>query len=330
MITSSWDRSRRVTAVATVLTVLVLAAGVVLAAWSAGVPEAWWPHTGQAFTPDARRAGQDACAHIWGPAKACCKHGTTVSTTGDTGHHDVGGAVWRLVPVGRACRRSSCGAAAALPGRGADMLRTDGCAQLTRYGKKPLVRSLLRDLGTPRWPDQCAQRTSSPDHSDLRKRPLPFLQFSVENPAGQPAGATPPRIDAQRILRPPLSVHGTAHLGEDGVDLPHVSQDTGIEIPLLHQDISQAKGMVEVQGDLIGHHVVRSQPGDLRLGIGRQHGQRLDQQAPAERGIRTVHCMMVARVLLSKPTDGRPAEPLHPWSVGHVHEYAGTSGPGRC
>ncbi|MCX4564314.1 hypothetical protein OHA02_50375 [Streptomyces phaeochromogenes] len=98
MTSSSWDRSRRLTAAASVLTVIGLAIGVLVLAVGVGVPEAWWPHTGQAFANDARPAGQDPCDLIVGPAKAYCERGTT--TTASAEHPDVAGAAWRLVPAG--------------------------------------------------------------------------------------------------------------------------------------------------------------------------------------------------------------------------------------
>ncbi len=98
MTSSSWDRSRRLAAAASVLAVIALAIGVFVLAVGVGVPEAWWPHTGQAFAADARPADQDPCDLIVGPAKDYCEQGTT--TTASAEHPDVAGAAWRLVPAG--------------------------------------------------------------------------------------------------------------------------------------------------------------------------------------------------------------------------------------
>ncbi|GGJ56459.1 hypothetical protein [Streptomyces brasiliensis] len=97
MTTSSWDRSRRVAAAASVLTVIAVVAGAITLTLGVSLPEAWWPHTGQAFAADTRTAHHDPCATIAGPAKAYCGRGTT--TTG-AAQQDVAGAAWRLVPAG--------------------------------------------------------------------------------------------------------------------------------------------------------------------------------------------------------------------------------------
>ncbi|MEV5850405.1 hypothetical protein AB0M32_51485 [Streptomyces sp. NPDC051985] len=94
MTTSSWDRSRRFAA-ASVLTVITVVVAAVVLALGAGVPDAWWPHTGQAFAADA--AHQDSCALIAGPAKTSCERGATRSATGQ---QDAAGGAWRLLPAG--------------------------------------------------------------------------------------------------------------------------------------------------------------------------------------------------------------------------------------
>jgi hypothetical protein len=98
MISSAWDRSRRLAAAASVLTVIALALGVLVLAVGVGVPQSWWPHTGQAFAADARPADQDPCALIVGPAKDYCERGTT--TTASAEQPGIAGAAWRLVPAG--------------------------------------------------------------------------------------------------------------------------------------------------------------------------------------------------------------------------------------
>ncbi|WP_438306603.1 hypothetical protein ACSHXN_44030 (plasmid) [Streptomyces sp. HUAS TT11] len=94
MITSSWDRSRRVSAATCVLTVIAVVAATVVLVLGVGVPGAWWPHTGRAFAADARPAAGDPCGLIVGPAKAYCEGNTA------TGHHDVASAAWKLVSAG--------------------------------------------------------------------------------------------------------------------------------------------------------------------------------------------------------------------------------------
>ncbi|MFF7130489.1 hypothetical protein [Streptomyces sp. NPDC008240] len=96
MTASSWGHSRRVAAAASVLTAIAVA-GTVALALKAGVPKAWWPHTGQAFTAGTRTAHHDPCALIIGPAKAHCEHD---ATTTPTLRQDAAGAAWRLVPAG--------------------------------------------------------------------------------------------------------------------------------------------------------------------------------------------------------------------------------------
>ncbi|GAA3785685.1 hypothetical protein [Streptomyces chiangmaiensis] len=96
MTTSSWDRSRRVAAAASVLTVIAVVAAAVVLALGVGVPEAWWPHTGRAFAADT--AHRDPCALIVGPAKACCGRGAASSAS--DGPQDVAGGAWRLGTAG--------------------------------------------------------------------------------------------------------------------------------------------------------------------------------------------------------------------------------------
>ncbi|GGP80698.1 hypothetical protein [Streptomyces melanogenes] len=91
MTTSSWDYSRRVAA-ASVLTVIVVVVAAVVLALGAGVPDAWWPHTGWAFAADAAHP----CTQIVGPAKASCERGAASSASGQ---HDAAGGVWRLLPA---------------------------------------------------------------------------------------------------------------------------------------------------------------------------------------------------------------------------------------
>jgi hypothetical protein len=97
MTTSSWDRSRRVAAAASVLTVIAVVVAAVVLALGVGVPDAWWPHTGRAFAADTRPADDDPCGLIVGPAKAYCERGAATTASGQ---HDVAGGAWRLLPAG--------------------------------------------------------------------------------------------------------------------------------------------------------------------------------------------------------------------------------------
>lgn len=96
MTPSPWDRSRRVAAAASVLTVIAVVAAAVVLALGVGVPEAWWPQTVQAFAADA--AHRDPCALIVGPAKAYCERGAASSASG--GQQDVASGAWRLGTAG--------------------------------------------------------------------------------------------------------------------------------------------------------------------------------------------------------------------------------------
>ncbi|MFF1626960.1 hypothetical protein [Streptomyces sp. NPDC058272] len=95
MTTLSWERSRRVAAAVSVLTVIAVVVAAVVLALGVGVPQGWWPHTGQAFAADG--AHRNPCALIVGPAKAYCERGAAAHAS--AGHQDVAEA-WRLVPAG--------------------------------------------------------------------------------------------------------------------------------------------------------------------------------------------------------------------------------------
>ncbi|MCX4429363.1 hypothetical protein [Streptomyces mirabilis] len=98
MTTSSWNRSRRVTAAASILMVIAVAAGVLVLALGTNMPEPWWPHTGQAFATDAHSAHQNPCDRIVGPAKEYCERGTTNSAPAR--HHGAARGAWRLGTAG--------------------------------------------------------------------------------------------------------------------------------------------------------------------------------------------------------------------------------------
>ncbi|MFE9476681.1 hypothetical protein ACFYOR_37620 [Streptomyces griseofuscus] len=93
---SFWDRSRRIAAVSSALAVIIMVTGVLAVALSFGVPEAWWPHTGQAFAAQVQAGHLDRCAPIVGRAKAYCERGSAASALG----HRPSAAAWRLVSAG--------------------------------------------------------------------------------------------------------------------------------------------------------------------------------------------------------------------------------------
>ena len=100
MTSSSWDRSRHVTAATSILIVIAVAVGVLVLALGTSMPEPWWPHTGQAFATNAHSGHQDPCDRIVGPAKEYCERGTKNSVSASTGHRSAAGAAWRLVTAG--------------------------------------------------------------------------------------------------------------------------------------------------------------------------------------------------------------------------------------
>ncbi|MFD5633641.1 hypothetical protein ACFWJM_05785 [Streptomyces sp. NPDC127077] len=96
MITSSWDRSRCICAVASAITVTGVVVCAVILALGVSLPEAWWPRTGQALAAGTRGTHHDRCALIIGPAKAYCERGITRATDRPGG----AGAAWRLGSAG--------------------------------------------------------------------------------------------------------------------------------------------------------------------------------------------------------------------------------------
>ncbi|MGW1616390.1 hypothetical protein ACWCQZ_44480 [Streptomyces sp. NPDC002285] len=98
MTSSTRDRSRRLAAAASAFTLIAVVVGVLVLALRAGVPQTWWPHTGQAFAADARHADRDPCALIVGPAKEYCERDT--KTPASTEKPNGAGAAWRLLPAG--------------------------------------------------------------------------------------------------------------------------------------------------------------------------------------------------------------------------------------
>ncbi|MER5402230.1 hypothetical protein [Streptomyces sp. NPDC002599] len=98
MIMSFWDRSRRISAVAGVITVIGVVACAVILALGVSLPEVWWPHTGQAFAAGTRTVHHERCALIVGPAKVYCRRGVSRAADGPGGV----GAAWRLGSAGAA------------------------------------------------------------------------------------------------------------------------------------------------------------------------------------------------------------------------------------
>ncbi|MEY9988025.1 hypothetical protein ABIE67_000057 [Streptomyces sp. V4I8] len=106
MTTSSFSssRSRRIASVASTLLVIALPAVLPGLVVGAGVPESWWPRTGQAFAaghPRSTSARQDACELIVGPAKEYCERGhrsaTSLSSAGGAPRGSAS-AAWMLIP----------------------------------------------------------------------------------------------------------------------------------------------------------------------------------------------------------------------------------------
>lgn len=103
MSSREWDRSKRRSATVSVLTVLALTAAIIMVLATGGVPETWWPRTGEAFAASTRAkpAGDDPCALIVGPAKDYCHRGASPASYPPPRHHEFDrGDVWTLVPPG--------------------------------------------------------------------------------------------------------------------------------------------------------------------------------------------------------------------------------------
>ncbi|MFG2961391.1 hypothetical protein ACGF5O_47710 [Streptomyces sp. NPDC048291] len=96
MTAASWDRSRRIATAASIATLIIVALGAVVL--GVILPDAWWPHTGQAFAADAGDAHHDPCTLIVGPAKAYCERGTATAEAAPD-RHAVSRAAWQLAPA---------------------------------------------------------------------------------------------------------------------------------------------------------------------------------------------------------------------------------------
>lgn len=97
------SRSRRIARVASILIVTALPAVLLALVVGAGVPQSWWPRTGQAFAadqPHAEAARKDPCDLITGPAKEYCERGHQARALSRAGEVRRPGAMaaWMLLP----------------------------------------------------------------------------------------------------------------------------------------------------------------------------------------------------------------------------------------
>jgi hypothetical protein len=104
MTTSSFSssRSRRIVCAASTLIVIGLPAVLFALVMGAGVPESWWPQTGQAFAadqPHAESAHQNPCDLIVGPATDYCERGQHATSSVGNAPHEGAGAAWMLIPA---------------------------------------------------------------------------------------------------------------------------------------------------------------------------------------------------------------------------------------
>ncbi|MET7693872.1 hypothetical protein ABZT06_38905 [Streptomyces sp. NPDC005483] len=103
MSTSSFPSFRRVARTASTLIVVALPAVLLALVIQAGVPESWWPQTGQAFAseqPHVAAARTDPCTLIAGPAQEYCERGhqATASSLADEDARKGASAAWMLLP----------------------------------------------------------------------------------------------------------------------------------------------------------------------------------------------------------------------------------------
>lgn len=94
---------------ASVLTLITVAAAVLALVVGASLPKSWWPRTKVAFTPEPSTSTSPSwsstprshpCEVIVGPAKKYCERGTTTSGLASGEQHDVADAAFQLLPVG--------------------------------------------------------------------------------------------------------------------------------------------------------------------------------------------------------------------------------------
>jgi hypothetical protein len=102
MVSSVWERARRRAAAARVLTAIAACAGLLVLTAGAGVPRAWWPHTGQAFAVHAHPADQEPCTATAHPAENFCRGDAEgdAEAAGSAGQPGVSGAAWGLMTAG--------------------------------------------------------------------------------------------------------------------------------------------------------------------------------------------------------------------------------------
>ncbi|WP_069757788.1 hypothetical protein [Streptomyces sp. LUP47B] len=104
MTTSSFSssRSRRIVCAASTLIVIVLPAVLFALVMGAGVPQSWWPQTGQAFAadqPHTESAHRNPCDLIVGPATDYCERGQHSTSSVGKAPHEGTGAAWMLIPA---------------------------------------------------------------------------------------------------------------------------------------------------------------------------------------------------------------------------------------
>jgi len=102
--TFSSSRARRIASAASILIAIALPAVLLALVVGMGVPQAWWPQTGQAFAvdqPHSESARKDPCDLIVGPAKEYCERGHhSIASSSSAGEGPDGGtrAAWMLIP----------------------------------------------------------------------------------------------------------------------------------------------------------------------------------------------------------------------------------------
>ncbi len=119
-------------------------------------------------------------------------------------------------------------------------------------------------------------------HDNLRERQPPLPTQPDEQPSGQDPRTLPTRVNRKSVPGPALLVPAAAHLGEQRVDVPQAGHRLVIDASFRQEAVSQAKRVIEVQGQLIGPHNMLIEPLPLSIRLRRQHGQSFDQQPPPE------------------------------------------------
>ncbi|MFF8932286.1 hypothetical protein ACF1AO_34040 [Streptomyces longwoodensis] len=106
MTTSSLNasRTRRIATWAGALAVMALPVVLLALIMGAGVPESWWPQTGQAFAAAPPHSGstKDPCEKIEGPARKYCERGqrsSASSSAADEAPGEGSGAAWMVIPA---------------------------------------------------------------------------------------------------------------------------------------------------------------------------------------------------------------------------------------